>query len=67
MKNIKNIKLSQTKNSGIVNNIMGKKKEAKIDDSKYIDLTLFWQIFQDSNKVTQKIKDLSLNSLIEIL
>lgn len=46
---------------------MNKAKEVKIDETKYIDLSLFWQIFQDSNKVTQKIKDLALNSLVELL
>jgi hypothetical protein len=46
---------------------MNKKKEVKIDETKYIDLTLFWQIFQDQNKVSQKVKDQALNSLIEIL
>ena len=51
-----------------MSNIMGsKKKEVKIDENKYIDLTLFWQIFQDQNKVTQKVKDQALSSLIEIL
>ena len=48
-------------------NLISKQKEVKIDDSKYIDLTLFWQIFQDQNKVAQKVKDLALISLIEIL
>jgi hypothetical protein len=36
---------------------MNKKKEVKIDETKYIDLTLFWKIFQDQNKVSQKVKD----------
>ena len=48
-------------------NLISKPKEIKIDESKFYDLTLFWQIFQDQNKVTQKVKDLALNSLIEIL
>lgn len=47
--------------------MLGKKKEVKIDEGRYVDLLLFWQIFQDSNKVAQKVKDLALNSLIEIL
>ncbi len=47
--------------------MISKQKEIKIDDSKYIDLTIFWQIFQDQNKISQKVKDLALNSLIEIL
>ena len=46
---------------------MRSKKDAKIDDTKYFDLSKFWLIFQDSNKVSQKVKDLSLNSLVDIL
>jgi len=45
MKNIRNFKLASSKSQGIVSNIMNKKKEVKIDETKYIDLTLFWQIF----------------------
>lgn len=45
MKNIRNFKLASSKRQGIVSNIMNKKKEVKIDETKYIDLTLFWQIF----------------------
>jgi predicted class III extradiol MEMO1 family dioxygenase len=45
MKNIRNFKLASSKGQGIVSNIMNKKKEVKIDETKYIDLTLFWQIF----------------------
>jgi hypothetical protein len=48
-------------------NAIMKKKEVKIDEDKYYDLILFWHIFQDANKVPQKVKDLALNSLIEIL
>lgn len=66
MKNIRAIKKSDAK-SGLMGNILSKKKEVKIDESKYIDLVLFWQIFQDQNKVSQKVKELALNSLIEIL
>ena len=57
MKNIRNYKQQFAKNNSLVSNLMNKKKEVKIDESKYIDLSLFWKIFQDSNKVTQKIKD----------
>lgn len=42
-------------------------KKEKIDESKYLDLSKLWLIIQDSNKVPQKVKDLSLNCLIEIL
>jgi len=66
MKNIRAIKKGDGK-SGLMGNILSKKKEVKIDESKYIDLALFWQIFQDHNKVSQKVKELALNSLIEIL
>jgi hypothetical protein len=68
LKNIraKQYQLNKSAQSGL-KNMISKQKEIKIDDSKYIDLTLFWQIFQDQNKVTQKVKDLALNSLIEIL
>ena len=43
------------------------KKEVKIDESKYFDLSKFWMIFQDANKIPQKVKDLALNSLIDII
>ena len=46
---------------------MNTKKEVKIDETKYIDLKLFWQIFLDQNKVSQKVKDQALNLLIEIV
>lgn len=53
---------------GAVSTMMGKRKEVKIDESRYVDLILFWQIMQDSNKVVaQKVKDLALNSLIDVL
>lgn len=40
----------------------------QIDDSKFFDLTLFWDIAQQSNVNTNhKTKELSLSSLIEIL
>ena len=44
MKNIRAIKKGDGK-SGLMGNILSKKKEVKIDESKYIDLALFWQIF----------------------
>lgn len=40
MKNIKRLRLESGK--GIVSSLMTKKREVKIDDSKYIDLILFW-------------------------
>jgi len=43
------------------------KKEVKIDESKYYDISKFWVAFQDGTKVTSKVKDLALNSLIEII
>ena len=43
MKNIRAIKKGDGK-SGLMGNILSKKKEVKIDESKYIDLALFWQI-----------------------
>jgi len=43
------------------------KKEVKVDESKYIDLHKFWLVFQDSNKVSQKIKETALSSLVDIL
>jgi hypothetical protein len=43
------------------------KKENKLDESIFFDLTKFWYIMQDANKVSHKVKDLALNSLIEIL
>lgn len=65
MKNIR--RLRQGESRGIMNTIMNKKKDVKIDEQKYIDLLQLWRIFQDSNKVSQKVKDLALNSLIELL
>ena len=41
MKNIKNVKAAASKGSGITS-IMAKKKEIKIDETKYFDLTSFW-------------------------
>jgi hypothetical protein len=43
------------------------KKESKVDEGMYYDLIKFWQIMQDQNKVGHKVKELALNSLIEIL
>jgi len=45
MKNIKNFKHQFAKSGGIVSNLMNKKKDIKIDESKYFDLSLFWKIF----------------------
>ena len=68
MRNIRRLRQLNEQKGGVISGLMGaKKKEFKIDESKYYDLLLFWQIFQDSNKVSQKVKDLALNSLIEIL
>ena len=50
-----------------MNTMFRGKKEIKIDETKYMDLGKFWLIFQDFNKVSQKVKDSALNSLIEIL
>lgn len=47
--------------------LRGGKKEVKIDEMKFYDPIKFWIIFQDSNKVSAKVKDLALNSLIEII
>ena len=44
-----------------------KKKESKTEERQFYDLKKLWLIFQESNKVTLKVKDLALNSLIEIL
>ena len=46
LKNIraKQYQLNKSAQSGL-KNMISKQKEIKIDDSKYIDLTLFWQIF----------------------
>jgi hypothetical protein len=49
MKNIRRLRaMDAAANKGImggINNMMNKKKEVKIDENKYIDLLLFWQIF----------------------
>ena len=40
----------------------------QVEDDKYFDLKLFWEIAQDQNKeANHRTKELSLNSLIEIL
>lgn len=37
-------------------------------DFQYVDCQIFWDIFQDENKVTPfKTKELALNGLIEVL
>ena len=66
MKNIRR-KRDDFKQTGMSTIIKGKSKEVKIDATQYLDLRKFWSIFQESNKVSQKIKDLALNSLIDIL
>lgn len=66
LKNIRYVKRGESK-PGVLNNLLRNKKEIKIDESKYIDLNKFWLIFQESNKVNQKVKDVALNSLCEIL
>lgn len=64
MKNI--VRLRNSQKQSLMNKLI-KGKEVKIDETKYIDLTLFWQIFQESYKVAPKVKDLALNSLVELL
>lgn len=44
----------------------GKKKDPK-EERQFYDLKKLWLIFQEQNKVSIKVKDLALNSLIEIL
>jgi hypothetical protein len=51
----------------MVNNLLRGKKEVKVDESKYIDLHKFWLVFQDANKVSQKVKETALSSMIDIL
>jgi hypothetical protein len=68
MKNIEKIRSASTKQSIVGKIISSKPKEGiKLDEAKYIDLGIFWKIFQDQNKVSQKVKDLSLNCLVELL
>lgn len=50
-----------------MNTFVRGKKEVKVDESKYFDLKKFWLIFQDANKVSQKVKEFALNSLLDIL
>lgn len=47
MKNIQRLRKGADAKTGLIGNIMGKKTTVKIDEGKYIDLALFWQIFQD--------------------
>mmetsp|Transcript_8862 Transcript_8862/g.8233 ORF Transcript_8862/g.8233 Transcript_8862/m.8233 type:complete len:493 (+) Transcript_8862:1431-2909(+) len=68
MRSLRNTKKNENQKMG--NSVTGffkNKKEVKIDESKYYDISKFWVTFQDSNKVAQKVKDLALNSLIEII
>lgn len=67
IKNINKAKKGDAKQGSSITNLLRTKKEIQIDPKSFYDLNKFWLIFQDSNKVLPKIKDLALNCLIEIL
>lgn len=67
MKNLKQNKQPVNQKGGVVQKFFQGKKDQKADDKSFYDSYKFWQIFQDSNKVSQKIKDTALSSLIDII
>jgi hypothetical protein len=67
LKNIRSSKKVEQKSNSSMSSFLRGKKETKIEDVKFYDPFKFWTIFQDNNKVPSKVKDLALNSLIEII
>lgn len=51
LRNLRNYKKNENKQGSYINNFLNKKRDMKIDEAKFYDLTKLWMIFQDQNKV----------------
>jgi len=51
----------------MLNHLLPKGKDQPVESFKFQDFFMFWQIFASENKVPTKVKEIALQSLVDIL